>query len=113
MRFRLQLALLACGASLACTAFGYEPATEETLESSGSQLSMPAATDGVLVVTRCTSCAPLSLHASTSTRYFFGRKPVTLKEMTDYLRTHGKAFVGVNYDTKTLALNRVRASVDQ
>ena len=111
MHFRLQLAVLVLGATLAGSAVARQPISEETLEASGSMLSMPAAADGVLVVYMCASCKPMSLRANATTQYFFNHTPVTLKEMTDYVRAHGDAFAGVNYDTKTLALKRIRVSV--
>lgn len=111
MRSRLQLACLLLGATLAFSAVAKTPLNEETLEATAGMLAMPSTTDGVLVVTMCATCTPLSLQASAKTQYFLDQKPVTLKELTDYARTHGSAFAGVNYDTKTRALNRIRVAV--
>lgn len=111
MNPRLPLAVLILGATLAGTAVARQPANEETLEATASMLSMPSTTDGVLVVLQCSSCTPISLQASAKTVYFFNKTPVTLAEMADYVRSHGKAFAGVNYDTETHALNRIRVSV--
>jgi len=111
MRFPLQLALLALGTTLAFAAVGKEKINEETLEATASMLSLPAAADGVLVVTLCPTCTPISLQANASTQYFLAQKPVTLQQLADYARTHGNAFAGVNYDTKTHALNRIRIAV--
>ena len=113
MRSILKLACLALGATLAFSAVAKEEINEETLEAKASMLSLPAASDGVLVVTLCGGCTPISLQASAKTQYFLAQRAVTLQELAAYARTHGNAFAGVNYDTKTLALNRIRVSVKQ
>lgn len=110
MRSRLQLASLVLGAALACNAFAKEQINEESLEASAAMLSMPAVADGVLVVKTCNECEAKSLRASPITRYVLGGKNVSLKDLSDYVRSHGKAFASVNYDAKTRALNRISVS---
>ena len=112
MRSRLQLVSLLFGIALACTAVGKpQLVDEESFEARASMLSMPAAADGVLVVQTCAECKLLSVQASPATRYLLGGKAVTLKDLTDYVRTHGNAFASVNYDTKTKALNYIAVFV--
>jgi hypothetical protein len=113
MRSMLKLACLVLGATLACSAVAREEINEETLEATAGMLALPATTDGVLVVTMCGGCVPKSLQASSKTQYFLAQRAVTLAELTAYARTHVNAFAGVNYDTKTNALNRIRIAVKQ
>ena len=111
MRSRLQLVSLLFGVALACTAVGKPQVDEEVFEARASMLSMPAVAEGVLVVQTCAECKLLSLQASAGTRYLLGRQAVSLKELSDYVRTHGNAFAALNYDTKTRALNSIAVSV--
>ncbi len=111
MRLPLQFACLVVGAALAHTALAKEHLTEETMEATADMLVLPAVTEGVLTVRTCEKCPARTLHASAATRYMLGRKIVTLKDLSDYVRSNGRAFTAVSYDRKTLALNGIKVSV--
>nr|PZN79861.1 MAG: hypothetical protein DIU56_05115 [Pseudomonadota bacterium] len=82
---------------------------EEGIETSASSVVLPSSTEGSLLVTPCTGCAPLTLRASAQTRYFVGDNPVTLGELRAMLATAGDVQLVVTYDRETRALNRVIA----
>lgn len=109
MRAFIRIALCILLATVSLQASAREPNAEEAIETSADRLSMPASTDGTLVIGRCVKCAPTTLYASAATQYTIGRKSVTLQEFATFIRANPTAAVGVMYETTTKRVLRVQA----
>jgi hypothetical protein len=89
-RFTLFLAAAALGLVGAGARAGITN-VENAYESSADHVSLPSVASGQVVVSECSGCKPVVLHANAATLYLIGAKnpPVTLEEMRKALRAPG------------------------
>ena len=79
--------------------FGYETSPRE--------VRVPESATGELTMQACATCKVLRLRATAATRYEIGGKPVSLAEMTQYLRGHQDASLVVMQRAGALELSRL------
>jgi hypothetical protein len=111
MRPFIHFALCVLVACAAAPASALAPITSDIIETSADKMSMPATSDGSLVIARCTQCPPTTLQATAATVFMIEKKTVTLKEFAAFTRSNGSAFVAVTYDKSTRRLLRLKATV--
>lgn len=109
MRAFIRIFVCVLLAAATAQAFARVPITEEAIETSADMLSMPASSDGTLVIARCTRCTPTTLQASAATEYAIGKQKVTLQDFAAFVRSNPRAPIGVMYDTSTRRVIRLQA----
>ncbi len=104
----------ACAAAVALAAapssVGRIKATEQAIEALRDQVLLPSDATGVLVVTPCRGCTPVSLTASASTQWKIGKEPVSFARLRDHIRTTPQVQLVVFYNKSLGALTRVVAT---
>ncbi len=85
---------------------------EQSLEATSSQVVLPSGAVGILVVTPCVGCTPVSLTSSGSTQWLVGREPVSLASFRQHLTKTPRAQLGVFYFKDRGELSRVIATVN-
>lgn len=76
-------------------------------ETSPRSVRLPESATGELTMQSCATCKVLRLRATAATRYVIGGQPVTLVEMTEYLRDHQDANLVVMQRKDTTELSRL------
>ena len=83
---------------------------EQAVEARASAVVLPSSATGMLVVSRCTSCAPQSFVTSSRTQYFVAQEPVALAALRSGFAVAPGTPVTVFYDTRSHEVTRVIAS---
>lgn len=83
---------------------------EQTIEAATSQVILPGGDAGILVVTPCAGCAPVSLTSSAATQWLVGKERVTLVAFRQHLAKTPRAQLGVCYSKGNSELRRVIAT---
>jgi hypothetical protein len=102
------LVLLAAGslAALPAAAVPFLQTAEQAIETTSSDVALPASVPSTVLVPGCATRCPGSLAVTAQTQFFLGRKPVTAQALRQYAL--GKR-VGVTlfYDPAKKTLTRV------
>lgn len=85
---------------------------EQAIEARASAVVLPSGERGILVVTRCTGCAPESFATGTGTRYLAASGPVALANLRAAARAAPEAGLTVFYDAQSRKVTRVVAGGD-
>jgi len=86
---------------------GQTRALELGYETSPRSVRLPESATGELTMQACATCKVLRLRATAATRYVIGGQPVTLADMTQYLRGHQDANLVVMQRKDTTELSRL------
>ena len=116
MNFHLPSSLRLLGAALVLAAFTASTASaipfvrsiEKAIETSSSDVSIPATAPSTVLVPICGAACPSSLALTATTRVFIGHKAVTLVELHLYTTNH-RVGMTLFYDPVSKVLNRVIA----
>ena len=116
MNFHLLSSLRLLGAAVVLAVAGLSTATaipfvrsiEKDIETSSSDVSIPASAPATVLVPICSSACPNSLVLTANTRTYIGRTAVTLVQLHDYTTNH-RVGMTLFYDPVSKALNRVIA----
>jgi len=92
-------AMLPAGAAVKVLELGHE--------ADSRMIRMPDREDGELTLQTCTTCKVLRLRATVETLYVIDGQPVTLKDMSKYLRSNPDANVVVMQRKDTTTLSRI------
>lgn len=84
---------------------------EQAIEAQAGTVVLPSGERGILVVTRCTGCAPESFATNPQTRYVTTTGPTTLADLRAGMRNAPRADVTVFYDAQSRAVTRVVANL--
>jgi hypothetical protein len=107
----LVLLLTASAASAdAVSAVGKIKVIEQAIEALRDQVLLPSDATGVLVVTPCRGCTPVSLTATSSTQWTVGKNVVRFVQLRDHVRTSPRTQITVFYNKSLGALTRVVAT---
>jgi hypothetical protein len=90
--FIASILLLAAAGATASERRGMQ-VLEDGREVEAATLTLPAETAGVLQFRGCTACVTVSLNYDETTRYFIGRREVTLSELRFHVSAHPSAAV--------------------
>ncbi|MEZ5514187.1 MAG: hypothetical protein R3F58_10000 [Steroidobacteraceae bacterium] len=85
---------------------------EQSFEATTSQVVLPSGAVGILVVTPCVGCTPVSLTSSGSTQWLVGQEPVSLASFRQHLTKSPRAQLGVFFFKDRSELSRVIATVN-
>lgn len=100
--------------ALAATAQGAEQdrpryvTVEQGIETSSSTLRLPDRAPATLYVRTCETCPQLGLSVTAKTQYLLGRTAVTQDQFNQRVAREDVS-LGIFYDSKTFAVNRVIA----
>jgi hypothetical protein len=81
---------------------------EQGIEATSSTLQLPDRSPATLYARACDTCPQLGLQITAQTKYLLGRQAVTQDQFNQRIR-QASVSLGVFYDSKTLAVNRVVA----
>jgi hypothetical protein len=84
----------------------------EALETDTRAVTLPSATDSMMTVATCSSCAIKSLRATPKSTYYLRDQQVTLAQLRSAVAANPGAFLTVTYSVKTGNLVRINASID-
>ncbi len=91
-------------------AIGRIVSVEAAAEVTAAQVTLPATPDGILVVTRCGTCAPESFVVNATTRWMIGKDVVDLAALRAHVATNPRMALAVFYTADRRELKRVHAS---
>ncbi|MBK6597341.1 MAG: hypothetical protein IPG25_05230 [Proteobacteria bacterium] len=83
---------------------------EQALEASTRQVILPGSETGILVVTACVGCTPVSLTAGSATQWQVGQDTVSLAVFRQHLQRQPRAQLGVFFNRERSELLRVVAT---
>lgn len=85
--------------------------SEEAIETSTSAVTLPRTVGGALMVRQCASCELLIVRLEADSRFFIGKRQVTLPELAKLLDDGGTHGLTVFYDRSDRTITRVVVSV--
>ncbi len=100
--------VLASVAASSARAVPFIRTIEKDIETSSSDVGIPASAPSSVLVPTCGTACPNSLALTASTRAFIGKKAVTLVQLHDYTTNH-RVGMTLFYDPVSKVLNRVIA----
>ena len=101
-------AVLALLAASSAWAVPFVRTIEKDIETSSSDVSIPASAPATVLLSTCGSACPNSLALTVNTETYIGTKAVTLVQLHDYTTNH-RVGMTLFYDPVSKVLNRVIA----
>jgi hypothetical protein len=105
----ISLAAVPPGAA-AAEAVGKVTHSELAIEAFLSQAALPSNASGLLVITRCTGCTPVSLTATSATQWLIGKESVSFAALRMHAAKTRNADITAFYSKSTRELTRLRIS---
>jgi hypothetical protein len=107
MQFRNLVLATLLGATLLAAHALAAPSPEEALESNTAALQLPLTAGGSLMIRQCSSCAAMIVHFDADSRFFLGKRQVTLTELNRVLSAAGTRGLTVFYRRDDRSITRV------
>lgn len=85
--------------------------SEEAIETSTSAVAVPRTVGGALMVRPCASCELLIVRLEADSRFFIGKREVSLRELARLLDAGGTHGMTVFYDRSDRTITRVKVYV--
>lgn len=112
----MQFRNLVLATALSAALFGVQAqvraaSSEEAIETSTSAVTLPRTVGGALMVRQCRSCELLIVRLEADSRFFIGKRQVTLPELARLFDGGGTHGLTVFYDRTDRTITRVVVSV--
>jgi hypothetical protein len=107
MQFRNLVLAALFGATLFAAHVSAAPSPEEALEANTAAVQLPAAAGGSLMIRQCSSCPALIVRFEADSRFFLGKRQVTLPELNRFLAAGGTYGLTVFYRRDDRSITRV------